>query len=46
MLAAGHSSIQMHQAYVHLQKSDIGKAFGTSKFYNGFKTDSDASVKG
>jgi site-specific recombinase XerD len=34
MLAAGHSSIQMHQAYVHLQKSDISKAFGTSKFYN------------
>jgi len=45
MLAAGHSSIQMHQAYVHLQKSDISKAFGTSKFYNDFKTDSEASIK-
>jgi integrase len=44
MLAAGHSSIQMHQAYVHLQKSDIAKAFGTAKFYNGFKTESEASV--
>ena len=45
MLAAGHSSIQMHQAYVHLQKSDISKAFGTSKFYNDFKTDFEASIK-
>ncbi len=36
MAAAGHSSIQMHQAYVHLQKTDVAKAFGTSKkFYNG-----------
>ena len=24
-------SVQMHQAYVHLQASDIGKAFGTAK---------------
>ena len=24
---------------------DIGKAFGTSKFYNGFKTDSEASLR-
>jgi integrase len=46
MLAAGHSSVQMHQAYVHLQKSDIAKAFGTSKFYNGFKTESEASGNG
>ena len=35
-------------AYVHLQNSDIGKAFGTLKVlsYNGFKTGSEASVKG
>jgi len=46
MLAAGHSSIQMHQAYVHLQKSDIGRAFGTGKFYNGFTTDSGAAENG
>jgi integrase len=31
MLGAGHKSVQMHQAYVHLQASDIGKAFGTAK---------------
>jgi hypothetical protein len=30
MLAAGHASVQMHQAYIHLQRSDIGKAFGTA----------------
>jgi integrase len=30
MLGAGHASVQMHQAYVHLQASDIGKAFGTA----------------
>jgi integrase len=29
MLAAGHRSFQMHQRYVHLQRSDIAKAFGT-----------------
>lgn len=29
MLAAGHSSVQMHQRYVHLQSEDIAKAFGT-----------------
>jgi integrase len=30
MLGAGHKSVQMHQHYIHLQKSDIGKAFGTA----------------
>jgi integrase len=30
MLGAGHSSVQMHQAYVHLQASDVGQAFGTA----------------
>jgi integrase len=29
MLAAGHSSTQMHQHYVHLQNEDVAKAFGT-----------------
>jgi integrase len=29
MLAAGHSSVQMHQRYVHLQSEDIAKDFGT-----------------
>jgi integrase len=28
MLAAGHSSFQMHQRYVHLQRNDIAKASG------------------
>ena len=28
MLAAGHASVQMHQAYVHLQREDVAKAFG------------------
>ena len=31
MKAAGHASVQMHQAYVHLQRSDVGRAFGTAK---------------
>ena len=31
MLGAGHKSVQMHQHYVHLQASDVGKAFGTAK---------------
>jgi integrase len=30
MLGAGHASIQMHKAYVHLQRSDVGRAFGTA----------------
>jgi len=30
MLGAGHKSVQMHKAYVHLQASDVGKAFGTA----------------
>ncbi len=37
MLGAGHKSIQMHQHYVHLQKSDIGKAFGTAPKIEGKK---------
>ena len=28
MLAAGHSSFQMHQRYIHLQRSDVAKPFG------------------
>ena len=28
MLGAGHKSVQMHQAYVHLQASDVGKPSG------------------
>ncbi len=28
MLAAGHSSVQMHNRYIHLQRSDVAKAFG------------------
>jgi integrase len=28
MLAAGHASPQMHQHYIHLQRSDVAKAFG------------------
>jgi integrase len=37
MLAAGHASVQMHQAYVHLQQSDIARAFKTSSpFYSSF----------
>ena len=38
MLGAGHKSVQMHQQYIHLQKSDVGKAFGTRRlptFYHG-----------
>ncbi len=31
MLAAGHKSPQMHQHYVHLQRSSIAKAFGTAE---------------
>lgn len=31
MKAAGHASIAMHQAYVHLQASDVARAFGTAK---------------
>lgn len=31
MKAAGHSSVEMHQRYVHLQRSDIGQAFGTAR---------------
>ena len=31
MLGAGHKWIQMHAHYIHLQASDIGKAFGTAK---------------
>jgi integrase len=38
MLAAGHSSFQMHQRYVHLQRNDIAKAFGT--LLHGCNTDS------
>jgi integrase len=30
MLASGHSSVQMHNRYVHLQPTDIAKAFGTA----------------
>ena len=29
MKAAGHASVQMHAAYIHLQRSDIARAFGT-----------------
>ncbi len=47
MLGAGHKSIQMHQAYVHLQRSDVGKAFGTAQeFYCSFKTKKKAGQKG
>ena len=39
MLAAGHASVQMHHAYIHLQKSDVAKAFGTGeKFTCGLPT--------
>lgn len=31
MLAAGHASPQMHQHYIHLQRSDIAKAFGIAE---------------
>jgi integrase len=30
MLEVRHKRVQMHQAYVHLQASDIGKTFGTA----------------
>jgi integrase len=30
MLAAGHSSVQMHIEYTHLQRSNVAKAFGTA----------------
>jgi len=30
MLGAGQKSMQMHQAYVHLQASNTGAAFGTA----------------
>ena len=40
MLAAGQKSVQMHQLYVHMQSSNVAKAFGTSKkFYDSFTTD-------
>jgi integrase len=43
MLAAGHASVQMHQAYIHLQKSDVAKAFGTGeKFTRGLPMDQKA----
>jgi integrase len=41
MLAAGHSSVQMHNRYIHLQRSDVAKAFGTLQ--HGCNTDSPAS---
>jgi hypothetical protein len=28
MLAAGHSSVQMHQRYIHSQRADVAKTFG------------------
>ncbi|HEY3167919.1 MAG TPA: site-specific integrase [Candidatus Binatia bacterium] len=40
MLAAGHSSFQMHQRYIHLQRNDIAKAFGILQ--HGCNTDSPA----
>ncbi len=40
MLAAGHSSFQMHQRYIHLQRNDIAKAFGILQ--HGCDTDSPA----
>jgi len=41
MLAAGHSSVQMHNRYIHLQRSDVAKAFGILQ--RGCNTDSPAS---
>ena len=44
MLAAGHSSFQMHQRYIHLQRSDVAKAFGILQ--HGCNTDSPAKDTG
>jgi integrase len=44
MLAAGHSSFQMHQRYVHLQRSDVAKAFGILQ--HGCYTDSPTKETG
>ena len=30
MLASGHSSVQMDNRYVHLQRADVVNAFGTA----------------
>ena len=37
MLAAGHSSVQMHKRYVNLKGSDVAEAFGLS--HTGLKKD-------
>lgn len=41
MLGAGHSSVQMHNRYIHLQRSDVAKAFGILQ--RGCNTDFPAS---
>jgi integrase len=40
LLAAGHSSVEMHKRYIHLQRSDVAKAFGILQ--HGCNTDSPA----